>query len=209
MDALRTLLRHGAAPDGLQFIILSHDSSLEKYFDKFNGTTDWHHKKLQGMPPKGRLMVSAQESDRLKTQAQQHLNAGQVDIGAPFLHQYLEYKLGQIISKLEILVPPYYATRGDKRTLSTYIDAITEAVKLFQAANRCVMSPQQISDLQNHHAPSIMGNFVSHYETAAGTPFNAYALLGVLQSIDDLADCFTYLDPVNGQKRYYRRLDRR
>lgn len=209
MDALRTQLRHGAVPDGLQFIVLSHDTSLEKYFDKLNGTTDWHHQKLQGMPPKGRLMVSAQEADRLKAQAQQHLNAGQVDIGAPFLRQYLEYKLGQIISKLEIPVPPDYATRGDKRTLSTYIDAITHAVALYQAAGQCVLSGQQISDLQTHHAPSIVGNFVSHYETGAGTPFNAYALLGVLQSIDSLADCFTYVDPTTGQKRYYRRLDKR
>lgn len=208
MDALRTLLRYGAVPDGLQFIILSHDTNLEKYFDKLNGTTDWHHQKLQGMPPKGRLMVSAQEADRLKAQAQQHLNAGQIDIGAPFLRQYLEYKLAQIISKLEVPVPPDYATRGDRRTLSTYIDAITDAVTLYQAAGHCVMSAQQISDLQNHHAPSIVGNFVSHYETGAGTPFNAYALLGVLQSIDDLADCFAYVDPANGQKKYYRRLDR-
>jgi hypothetical protein len=209
MDALRTLLRYGVVPDGLQFIILSHDTSLEKYFDKLNGTADWHHQKLQGMPPKGRLMVSAQEADRLKAQAQQHLNAGQVDIGAPFLRQYLEYKLGQIIAKLEIPVPPDYATRGDKRTLSTYIDAINDAVTLYQAAGRCVLSAQQINDLQNHHAPSIVGNFVSHYETGAGTPFSAYALLGVLQSIDSLADCFTYVDPANSQKRYYRRLDRR
>jgi hypothetical protein len=82
-------------------------------------------------------------------------------------------------------------------------------VKLYHAANRCVLTPQQIADLQNHHVPSIVGNFVSHYETGAGTPFNAYALLGVLQSIDSLADCFTYVDPSNGQKRYYRRLDRR
>lgn len=209
MDAVRTLLRYGAAPDGLQFILLSHDTSLEKYFDKLNGTVDWHHQKLQGMPPKGRLMVSAQEADRLKAQALQHLNAGQIDIGAPFLRQYLEYKLGQIIAKLEIPVPPDYATRGDKRTLSTYIDAIGEAVKLYHAANRCVLTPQQVIDLQNHHVPSIIGNFVSHYETGVGTPFNAYALLGVLQSIDALADCFTCVDPANNQKRYYRRLDRR
>ena len=137
------------------------------------------------------------------------MNAGQIDIGAPFLRQYLEYKLGQIIAKLEVPVPPDYATRGDKRTLSTYIDAISEAVKLYQAANRCVLTPQQITDLQNHHAPSIVGNFVSHYETGAGTPFNAYALLGVLQNIDALADCFSYVDPTNNQKRFYRRLDRR
>src|SRR3546814_1727641 len=115
-------------------------------------------------------MTATQEADRLKAQAEQYLNAGQIDIGEPIVRQYLEYKLGQIISKLEIPVPPDYATRGDKRTLSTYIDAITEAVKLYQAANLCVLTPQQATDLQHHHAPSIIGNFVSHYETGAGTP---------------------------------------
>ena len=45
-------------------------------------------------------------------------------------------------------------------------------------------------------------------KTGAGTPFNAYALLGVLQSIDDLADCFMWVDPAHNQKRFYRRLDR-
>lgn len=211
MEAIRTRLRHGAAggvPDGLQFIILSHDTSLEKYFDRLGNTTDWHHQKLQGMPPRGRLMVSAQEADRLKAQAQQYLNAGQTDIGEPFVRQYLEYKLGQIIARLSVPVPPDYATRGDRRTLSTFIDAITNAVALYQAAGRCVLTQQQIADLQNHHAPSIMANYVSHYETGAGTPFNVYALLGVLQSVDDFADCFTWSEPTNNQKKYYRALDR-
>ena len=209
MDALRTQLRNGATPDGLQFIILSHDTSLEKYFDKLNGTSEWHHQKLQGMPPKGRLMVSAQQADRLKAQAEQYLNAGQIDIGEPFVRQYLEYKLGQIISKLEIPVPPDYATRGDRRTLSTFIDAITNGVRLYEAVGNCVLETQQITDLRNHHAPSIMANYVSHYETGVGTPFNAHALLGVVQSIDDLADCFCFVDPNDGRKKYYRKLDRR
>lgn len=211
MDTIRTKLRFGAAnglPGGLQFIILSHDTSLEKYFDRLNGTTEWNHQKLQGMPPRGRLMIAAQQADRLKAQAEQYLNAGQIDIGEPFVRQYLEYKLGQIITRLEIPVPPDYATRGDKRTLSTYVDAITAAVALYKAAQRCVLSAQQITDLQNHHLPSIMANYVSHYETGAGNPFNAYALLGVLQSVDALADCFCWTDPADNQRKYYRRLDR-
>ncbi len=211
MDTIRTKLRFGAPnglPGGLQFIILSHDTILEKYFDRLGNTAEWHHQKLQGMPPRGRLMIAAQQADRLKAQAEQYLNAGQIDIGEPIVRQYLEYKLGQIISRLEILVPPDYATRGDKRTLSTYMDAITGAVTLFQAANRCVLSAQQITDLHNHHAPSIMANYVSHYESGAGNPFNAYALLGVLQSIDALADCFCWTDPATNQRKYYRRLDR-
>ena len=105
-------------------------------------------------------------------------------------------------------MPPDYATRGDKRTLSTYVDAITAAVALYQLAGRCVLSAQQVADLQNHHLPSIMANYVSHYETGAGSPFNAYALLGVLQSVDALADCFCKTDPVTNVRRYYRRLDR-
>lgn len=211
MDTIRTKLRFGAAnglPGGLQFIILSHDTSLEKYFDRLNGTTEWNHQKLQGMPPRGRLMIAAQQADRLKAQAEHYLNAGQIDIGEPFVRQYLEYKLGQIITRLEIPVPPDYATRGDKRTLSTYVDAITAAVALYKAAQRCVLSAQQITDLQNHHLPSIMANYVSHYETGAGNPFNAYALLGVLQSVDALADCFCWTDPADNQRKYYRRLDR-
>lgn len=211
MDTIRTKLRFGAPnglPGGLQFIILSHDTSLEKYFDRLNGTAEWNHQKLQGMPPRGRLMIAAQQADRLKGQAEQYLNAGQIDIGEPIVRQYLEYKLGQIISRLEIPVPPDYATRGDKRTLSTYVDAITAAVSLYQAAGRCVLSAQQIINLQNHHMPSIMANYVSHYETGAGNPFNAYALLGVLQSVDALADCFCWTDPANNQRKFYRRLDR-
>lgn len=211
MDTIRTKLRFGAAnglPGGLQFIILSHDTSLEKYFDRLNGTTEWNHQKLQGMPPRGRLMIATQQADRLKAQAEQYLNAGLLDIGEPFVRQYLEYKLSQIITRLEIPVPPDYATRGDKRTLSTYIDAITAAVSLYQAAGRCVLSAQQITDLQNHHMQSIMANYVSHYETGAGNPFNAYALLGVVQSVDALADCFCWTDPANNQRKYYRRLDR-
>ena len=41
METLRTDLRHPANPDGPQFILLSHDTALEKYFDRLGGTTGW------------------------------------------------------------------------------------------------------------------------------------------------------------------------
>jgi hypothetical protein len=209
MEAIRTKLQQPLHPDGLQFIILSHDSALEKYFDQQNGTAGWCHQKLQGMPPTGRVMISAQEADRLKVQAQTLLGAGQVDLGAPLVRQYLEFKLGQIISKLQIPVPPDYVTRGDKRTVSTYLKAIEDMIDLYQAAAKCVLTPQQIADVKTTHAPSIMANYVSHYETGAGAPIGAYALLGVLQSIDNLADCFMWTDTSRTPpaKKYYRRLD--
>src|SRR5260370_39562410 len=116
-----------------------------------------------------------------------------------------------MISKLEIPCPPDYSTRGDKRTLSTYIDAIVDAVDLYQAAGRCVLGTQQIADIKNTHVPAIVGNFVSHYETGSGTPFGAYALLGVLQSIDAFADCFTWTDTSQNRpiKTFFKKLNRR
>jgi hypothetical protein len=66
--------------------------------------------------------------------------AGLVDLGARVVRQYLEYKLGHVIPKLEIPCPPDYATRGDKRTLSTYLNAITDAIDLHQAAGRIVLT---------------------------------------------------------------------
>ena len=208
MEVIRTQLQQPANPDGLQFIILSHDTMLEKYFDRLNGGTDWHHQKLQGMPPVGRVMVSAQESDRLRQQAELHLNAGQTDIGAPLLRHYLEYKLGQIIIKLQILVPPDYAIKGDKRTLSSYMDAIMNAVKLYNDANRLVLTAQQVSDFNTIHAPAIIANFISHYETGTGTPFSPHVLLGVLQTIASLDDCFRYVDnSIPPKKVWYKRLD--
>jgi hypothetical protein len=211
MEAIRTKLQQPANPTGLQFIILSHDTALEKYFDKQNGTVGWFHQKLQGMPPMGRVMISAQEADRLKVQAQNFLHAGQVEFGAPFVRQYLEYKLGHVISKLQIPVPPDYVTRGDNRTVSTYLTAIVEMIDLYQAAGQCVLSQQQIADIKTTHAPAIVANYVSHYETGTGAPIGAYALLGVLQSIDALADCFTYMDASQTPpaKKYCRRLDLR
>ncbi len=210
MEGIRCKLQQPTNPDGLQFVILSHDVTLEKYFDTLNNTSDWRHQKLQGMPPVGRIMISAQKSDRLKADALVHLNAGQTDIGAPLVRQYLEYKLGQIISRLQIPVPPDYATRGDRRTLSTYLTAIIGAVQLYQKAGICVLSTQQITDLGIRHGKAIMLNFVSHYETSAGTPFNAYVLIGVLQSVDDLANCFTYQDTTQTPPatKFYQRLDR-
>ena len=211
MEIIRSNLRHGAVGvnDGIQFIILSHDTSLEKYFDRLNGTLEWHHQKLQGMPPKGMLTAATQQANRLRAHAQSYLSNGQIEVGEPFLRQYLEYKLGQIISKLEIPVPPDYVARGDKRTLSTYLNSINQAVTIYQEAGRCILSAQQIADLQNQHVPSIMTNYVSHYETNVGTPFNAYTLLGVLQSIDELENCFTWTDPTDNLLKFYRRLDRR
>lgn len=209
MEALLKDLRYDLNPDGVQFIILSHDGALEKFFDKLGGTSDWHHQKLQGLPPKGTIFTSAQGADRLRQSAVDLLNQGSTDLAGPLIRQYLEYKLGYIISKLSVPVPPDYVTKPDGRTLSTYLDAITDAVKLYDKAGECVLDAGQKLAVQQTHAASTMSNWIAHYETAVGAPFTAYALLGLLSEIDSYAENFRRTDPNNpGQRIYYKRLNR-
>lgn len=211
MEALRTKLQASSVTNGLQFILLSHDTLLEKYFDRTaNEQTGWNHQRLQGSAPTGNVYSSQLDANRLKTLATTHLQAGQVDIGQPFVRLYLEFKLSQIISKLKIPVPPDYAIRSDQKTVGNALEAIKDAIDLYASANNLILTPQQQNDFANQHVPAIISNYVSHYETGGGMPINAHVLLGVLQSVDSLAECFRYDDttvtpPV---RKWYRSLKR-
>jgi hypothetical protein len=212
MEALRTKLQASSQANGLQFIILSHDSLLEKYFDKTaSEQAGWYHQRLQGAAPTGNVYASQLDANRLKALATTHLQAGQVDVGQPFVRQYLEFKLSQIISKLKIPVPPDYAIRSDQKTVGNALEAIKCAIDLYAAAGRIILTAQQQNDFANQHVPAIISNYVSHYETGGGTPINAHVLLGVLQAVDDLADCFRYDDTSKTppERCWYRSLDRR
>lgn len=57
---------------------------------------------------------------------------------------------------------------------------------------------------------SITGNFVAHYATGSTSAFSSASLLGVMQSIDKYADCFSCEEPAgSGNKRFYRSLNKR
>lgn len=212
MEALRTKLQTAAVANGLQFVVLSHDTLLEKYFDRTaSDSSNWYHQRLQGAAPTGNVYASQLDANRFKALATTHLQAGQVDIGQPFVRQYLEFKLSQIISKLRIPVPPDYAIRGDNKTVGNALNAISDAIALFGAAGRLILTPLQQATFRNQHVPAIIANYVSHYESGGSTPINAHVLLGVLQSVDDLADCFRYDDTNTAPptRRWYRSLSAR
>ena len=210
MELLRTKLQYPANTNGLQFIVLSHDSLLEKYFDRISNESGWYHQKLQGSAPTGKVYANQQDAHRLRTLAHNHLSSGQVDIGAPLVRQYLEFQLSQIISKVKIPVPPDYAIKSDNKTVGNSLDAIKNALNLHHQANVLILDAQQQADFNNRHVPAIISNYVSHYETGVGAPINAHVLLGVLQSVDDLAECFKYSDPQNpSQKKWYKSLTQR
>lgn len=122
----------------------------------------------------------------------------------------MEFQLSQIISKVKIPVPPDYAIKSDNRTVGNALDAIKNAINLHFQANMLVLDTQQQIDFNNRHVPAIIANYVSHYESGSGTPINAHVLLGVLQSIDDLVECFKCDDTQNPpQRRWYRSLSQK
>lgn len=213
MELVRQHLQHPRHAQGLQFIILSHDGLLEKYFDRQGGSGSgaWCHHKLQGSPPMGAILSQAQDANRLKSTIETLLNAGQVTQAEPLIRQYLEYKLQQIIRRVDIPVPIDFAMKDHARMVSNCIDAITAAVGLHKQAGTLVLDVQQAQDLDTAHVPALVGNWVSHYETGSGSSLSAPMLKGIIQAIDNLSECFRFDDRSGGTlaRKWYRSLSSR
>ena len=192
MEVLRTMVGLPVKTDGLQVIVLSHDGLLEKYFDKLSNTKEWHHQHLQGLPPFGTMMVQTQGADRLKASAEKFLNAGQTKEASPLLRQHLEFRLVQIISKVNIPVPLDFAIKDTQQMVGNALDAIKESVDVYKAAGKLILTTQQQTDIGTMHVPSLISNWVSHYGTGSTASFDPYVLLGVLKTCEDFADCFKY-----------------
>jgi len=211
MELIRTKLQQPKNPDGLQFIILSHDSLLEKYFDRLSSSTDWCHNRLQGSPPLGSVLHQAQGADHLRSTITSLLSAGQISQAGHLIRQYLEYKLQQIIRHVDIPVPIDFAIKDTSRMVQNCLDAILAAIDLHKRAHDIILDPQQIADIDNTYVPAIVGNWVSHYETGSCGSLSASTLGGVVSSIDAFVDCFKYDDNSRGStvRRWYKSLSRR
>ena len=211
MDLIRLRLQQPNCPDGLQFIILSHDGLLKKYFDRLDSETNWRHHTLEGLPPTGEVLLQKEGAERLKSKITGFLSTGQISQAEPLIRQYLEFKLVQIIRKVNIPVPLNLAIQDSKRMVGNCMEAITKAIQVHQQANTLVLDSQQAHDIESTHVPAIMGNWVAHYETASGTSLSSRVLLGVIDSIDQFAECFRY-DYTSGtskSRRWYTALDKR
>lgn len=207
MELIRKKLQRPQNADGLQFIILSHDSLLEKYFDRFDNTTGWNHNKIQGSPPMGAILHQ-QEANQLKATIRKLLSSEQIETVKPLIRQYLECKLQQIICEVNIPVPMDVAIKDTSKMVGNYLDAITRAIELHKKAKTLVLNEQQIIDVDSVHVPAIVGNWVSHYATGTGSSLSVTALKGVIDSIDKFTECFRYGDTPDVRK-WYKALDKR
>ncbi len=212
MEVLRTKVAWSPAnPSGPQVIILSHDGLLEKYFDTLSNGTDWHHQRLQGMPPQGAVLSQTQDAQRLRISAVTFLKAGQTSQAFPLIRQNLEYALLQIIRKVDIPVPLDFSIRDDKKMAENCLTAIRDAVDLHEKAGDVILPRAQRDALRKVNAPKIIANWIIHYATGNTSSISPHVLLGLLTAVDEFVDCFKYDCKCSGgpQRRFYKSLSKK
>ena len=184
MELLRNRISPPTNPDGLQVILLTHDTLLEKYLDKATQTGTWYHQKLIGRPPNGPVLTEQHNANRVRQRALDFLNAGQTEAAGPWIRQYLEAVLSQIIRKTDIRVPVDYAMDDNKKMVKNALDAIADEINLHNRGGTLILEPQQVSDASNTLVPSLVSNYCVHYATGACAGVTAHVLLGVLDDVD-------------------------
>lgn len=207
VEVIRTKFSRPVQPNGPQVILLSHDTLLEKLFNKHSGSPGWSHQRLEGT---ARTAVLPQSGavNKVRDATIDLLNAGRVDDAAPRIRQYLEYVLQAVIDRCRIPIPPDIAFGDDKRTPGEFLKAIEAAVDLEQRAGSLILDATQVQNLQLHSA-AIVGNFLTHWSTGQTQAFSASALLGVMQAIEKFPECFQYEPTPGAPKKYYSSLNRR
>lgn len=207
VELIRTTFARPGNANGPQVILLSHDTMLEKLFNKHSNSGAWWHQRLEGSPQIA-VLPQAGAVNKVRDRTISMLQAGQVEYAKEGVRQYLEYRLGDLIGKLRIPVPMDIAFNDDKQVAGDFLKAIESAVKLHKAANCLVLDSAQEAGL-NTNMVTIVGNFLSHWGTGQTVAFSAPALLGVMQAIDDFCDCFTFEPTPGANKIFYKSLSQR
>ncbi|TBZ05058.1 ATP-binding protein [Rhizobium leguminosarum] len=207
VELLRTNFARPGNPTGLQVILLSHDTMLEKLFNRHVSTGAWWHQRLEGSPQVA-VLPQAGAVNKVRDQTLSMLQAGQVESAKDGVRQYLEYRLSDLISKLRIPVPIDLAFNENKQLAGDFITAIEAAVKLQKAAGSLILEPAQEAGL-NASMTTIVGNYLSHWGTGQALAFSAPALQGVMAAIDTYCDCFTFVPSPGAAAKYYKSLSQK
>lgn len=208
MEIIRTRFARPEVADGPQIILFSHDTLLEKLFNKHATTGGWWHQRLQGT---ARTVVLPQTNavDKVRDRTREFLHAGRVDDAAPYIRQYLEFRLEEVVSRCRVPVPLDLAFHDQKQLAQEFLNAINAAIQLnYQAGVLVLNTAQQLA--LNANVATITGNYLAHWSTGSTQNFTAGALLGVMDAIDAYADCFRFESPAGtGNRRYYKSLSQR
>ena len=212
MELIKDSLQYNNGDQGIQFIILSHDQLLNNYFTRMNYETKWFSQVLSGDTPNSTLYVRDQDFNKMKKQIDELLSKGEAQYAGLLVRQYLEFKLLQIIRKLNIPVPIDFALKNTNQTIGNSLSAINTAVEIHKNLDDLVLNDIQYKKLKNIFMPSVVANLLAHCGTeASGSSLATNVLREIVQSIDDFAECFCRDDNSKGRKykKWYKSLTRK
>lgn len=207
VDVIRLQFARPRVAGGPQIILLSHDTMLEKLFNAHNGSTEWQHQRLEGTPQMAVLPQSG-AINKVRDGTNDLLNQGRAADAAPFIRQYLEYQLCNIITRCKIPVPFEVAYNDDQKMVGRLFSAIQDAVKLNKKAGDLVLESAQETALEQR-GMTISSNFISHWATGSTGAYSAVALQTVMSAIDALQDCFMHQPDPAKPKIFYRSLSQK
>ena len=142
MEVIRTKFARPGEASGPQVILLSHDTLLEKLFNKNANGPDWQHIRLEGTA-RTAVLPQSNAGNRVRDATVRFLNAGQVEDGALRLRQYLEYKLLEIIGRVNIPVPVDFALDDTKKQVQTAHLTPYKALLICTAAQASLCLPNR------------------------------------------------------------------
>ncbi|WP_341987784.1 AAA family ATPase [Azorhizobium sp. AG788] len=207
IDVIRLQFARPRVANGPQIILLSHDTMLEKLFNAHNGSAEWQHQRLEGNPQMA-VLPQAGAINKVRDGTNDLLNQGRAADAAPFIRQYLEYQLSNIITRCRISVPFDVAFNDDQKMVGRLLGAIQDAVKLHNKAGDLVLDAAQQTALEQR-GMSISSNFISHWATGSTSAYSAAALQTVMSAIDALEDSFMHQPDPTKPKVFYRSLSQK
>jgi hypothetical protein len=88
---------------------------------------------------------------------------------------------------------------------NSLLDAIQAAIRLHTKAGDLILTAAQLKEIDTIHVPSLVGNWVAHYETGASASVSASVLSSIISTIEAFAECFRYDDTSSGAtvRRWY------
>ena len=205
-ELLRSTIQFEASRGGLQVILLTHDTLLEKYFQASQDVGSWNHHRLVGRAPDGVLQSERKGLNEMRTRILDLIDAGANETAKLYVRQYLEAQLSAIIRRMRIPVPIDFAIRDDRKMVSNALDAINAFISLLNDAGKLSMPAPKQNHLQDVIVPTIVGNWVSHFETGNPDDIDGLMLKAVLERIDEFADCFKEIDTATGQHKWRKRV---
>lgn len=191
-------LQYGANSEGAQFIILSHDGNLKKTFnvlqqESASYSSQWDSQVLKELTPKEIIGTQNLSLHTLKSKAEALVEGPSPSDSAPFIRQYYESVLLQVIRKLRIPVPFVLGESTDRNTIHDLLDAIDRAIKLYEKGQILAIDKSAFSRARINCSAMIL-NQESHFSTAEFSSLTRNTYKNIIKDIDELLGCFQYID---------------